>query len=204
MLQLRPIAWGQNHPVDALGAPVQYVVDGTPVDMHISIAQFGDAWKVAQFTDRALRVHRRFVPMEILAPTLDLHPVPHTMVYRTQVHGPDPEQAPTMWLDARDLDAQREMQRRYFLRAAEMKPRVYWRLTDNWLELSVRFIAEDRGIRELKDTMSREILAGLDAAGIGLASTTFEIVGLPPLRIQGAGVAAALDGGNSDSRRNGA
>ena len=65
---------------------------------------------VAQFTDRALRVHRRFGPMEILAPTLDLHPVPHTMVYRTQVHGPDPEQAPTMWLDARDLDAQREMQ----------------------------------------------------------------------------------------------
>ncbi|HYZ81563.1 MAG TPA: hypothetical protein VE571_09860, partial [Solirubrobacteraceae bacterium] len=58
---------------------------------------------VAQFTDRALRVHRRFGPMEILAPTLDLHPVPHTMVYRTQVHGPDPEQAPTMWLDARDL-----------------------------------------------------------------------------------------------------
>jgi hypothetical protein len=65
---------------------------------------------VAQFTDQALRVHRRFGPMEIMAPTLDLHPVPHTMVYRTHVYGPEPEQAPTMWLDARDLDAQREMQ----------------------------------------------------------------------------------------------
>jgi hypothetical protein len=65
---------------------------------------------VAQFTDQALRVHRRFGPMEIMAPTLDLHPVPHTMVYRTQVYGPDAEQAPTMWLDARDLDTQREMQ----------------------------------------------------------------------------------------------
>lgn len=65
---------------------------------------------VAQFTDQALRVHRRFGPMEIMAPTLDLHPVPHTMVYRTQIYGPDPDQAPTMWLDARDLDAQREMQ----------------------------------------------------------------------------------------------
>jgi len=65
---------------------------------------------VAQFTDQALRVHRRFGPMEIMAPTLELHPVPHTMVYRTQVYGPDPDQAPTMWLDARDLDAQREMQ----------------------------------------------------------------------------------------------
>lgn len=65
---------------------------------------------VAQFTDQALRVHRRFGPMEIMAPTLDLHPVPHTMVYRTQVWGPESEQAPTMWLDARDLGAQREMQ----------------------------------------------------------------------------------------------
>jgi hypothetical protein len=67
---------------------------------------------VAQFTDQALRVHRRFGPMEVMAPTLDLHPVPHTMVYRTQVYGPDSEPAPTMWLDARDLNAQREMQAR--------------------------------------------------------------------------------------------
>jgi hypothetical protein len=65
---------------------------------------------VAQFTDQALRVHRRFGPMEIMAPTLDLHPVPHTMVYRTLVYGPEADQAPTMWIDARDLDAQREMQ----------------------------------------------------------------------------------------------
>jgi hypothetical protein len=48
--------------------------------------------------------------MEIMAPTLDLHPVPHTMVYRTTVYGPEPQQAPTMWIDARDLDAHREMQ----------------------------------------------------------------------------------------------
>jgi hypothetical protein len=65
---------------------------------------------VAQFTDQALRVHRRFGPMEIMAPTLDLHPVPHTMVYRTAVHGSEPDQTPTMWMDARDLHAQREMQ----------------------------------------------------------------------------------------------
>jgi hypothetical protein len=65
---------------------------------------------VAQFTDQALRVHRRFGPMEIMAPTVDLHEVPHTMVYRTTVYGPESEQAPTMWMDARDLEAQREMQ----------------------------------------------------------------------------------------------
>ncbi len=77
-----------------------------------------------------------------------------------------------------------EMQRRYFLKTAEMRPRVYYRLTDNWLELTVRFIAEDRGIRELKDAMSREILRSLDGAGIGIASATYDIVGLPPIRLE--------------------
>lgn len=74
-----------------------------------------------------------------------------------------------------------EVQRRYFLKPAEMAPKVYYRLTDNWLELTVRFIAEDRGIRGLKDAMSREILAALDESKIGVASSTFEIVGLPPI-----------------------
>lgn len=33
----------------------------------------------------------------------------------------------------------------------------------------------------MKDEMSREVLAALDQAGIGIASTTYEITGLPPL-----------------------
>lgn len=54
------------------------------------------------------------------------------------------------------------------------------------LELTVRFIVEGHGIRGLKDTMSRNIVQALDEADIGIASTTFEIVGLPPLRIEEA------------------
>ena len=67
---------------------------------------------VAQFSDQGLRVHRRFGPMEVVAPTLDLHPVPHTMIYRTLVHGEDSGAQPTFWLPARDSDAQHEMQAR--------------------------------------------------------------------------------------------
>jgi len=77
-----------------------------------------------------------------------------------------------------------EMQRRYVMKSSEMKPTVYYRLTDNWLELTVRFIVKDHGIRGLKDAMSRDILKAPDEAGIGLASATFEIVGLPPLRLR--------------------
>ena len=77
----------------------------------------------------------------------------------------------------------REIERRYAIARSDLAPRVYWRLTDNWLELTVRFIAKTHGIRELKDALSREIINALDAAGIGIASATVEVVGVPPLRL---------------------
>jgi small-conductance mechanosensitive channel len=40
----------------------------------------------------------------------------------------------------RDLGekAVQEMERRYFMRSADLEPRVFWRMTDNWVELSLR------------------------------------------------------------------
>lgn len=72
-----------------------------------------------------------------------------------------------------------ELERRYRLPIGDIEPKVYWRLTDNWLELTVRFLSPDHGTREIKDAMSREILAQLDVAGIPIASATYEITGLP-------------------------
>ena len=77
-----------------------------------------------------------------------------------------------------------EMRRRYFMLSSDTTPKVFTRLTDNWLELTVRFMVEDHGIRDVKDAMSREILAGLDEAGIGMPAATLEIVGLPAVRLQ--------------------
>ena len=79
-----------------------------------------------------------------------------------------------------------ELRRRYPTPGGDLAPRVYYRLTDNWLELTVRFIAPEKGVREIKDAMSREIMAGLDRAGIGLASATFEVVGAPTFRLERA------------------
>jgi hypothetical protein len=66
-------------------------------------------------------------------------------------------------------------------------------LTDNRLELAIRFIGEDRGIRGVKEALSREILSEFERAGIGIASATFEVVGFPPLRIQSAEIKAASE-----------
>ncbi len=76
------------------------------------------------------------------------------------------------------------LQQRFLVEPAKLKPQVFLRLTDNWVELSIRFLCKDHDIRGLKDRMSREIIDNLDAAGIGIASGTYEIVGLPPIRVQ--------------------
>ena len=84
------------------------------------------------------------------------------------------------------------MQRRYFITVDDMAPKVYYRITDNWLELTVRFLYNVRGVRDLKDAMSRDILTAFDAAGIGIASATYDIVGFPPVRL----VQTSPQGGN--------
>jgi small-conductance mechanosensitive channel len=65
----------------------------------------------------------------------------------------------------------------------DLQPRVFYKMTDNWVELALRFLVEADRVRTVKDAMTRDILPALEAAGIGIASTTFEIVGLPPVRI---------------------
>jgi small-conductance mechanosensitive channel len=89
-------------------------------------------------------------------------------------------------VDVRELseEALAEMRRRYFMEKVTTEPRVYWRITDNWIELTVRFVAREHGVRDVKDKMSREIMDALDAAGIGVASATYAITGLPPLHLE--------------------
>lgn len=85
-----------------------------------------------------------------------------------------------------DPEAERSfalMHGRYALSETSLAPAVYWRITDNWLELSLRFLVPHRGVRAIKDRMSRDILTGLEAAGIGIASATYDIVALPDITI---------------------
>jgi small-conductance mechanosensitive channel len=79
------------------------------------------------------------------------------------------------------------------IRESSVEPRIFMRLTDNWVELSLRFVVEPDRVRDRKDAMSRDLLAQLEAAGIGIASTTFEIVGLPTLHVVRDGSAQARD-----------
>lgn len=42
----------------------------------------------------------------------------------------------------------------------------------------------DYGIRDIKSKISRDLLEELDRAGIGIASGTYEVVGMPPVKVQ--------------------
>jgi small-conductance mechanosensitive channel len=80
-------------------------------------------------------------------------------------------------------EALAELKHRYFLSEEDLTPRVFLRMTDNWLELAVRFVAPDRGIRALKDVLTRDVLNGFDHERVTIASATHAIVSIPPLRV---------------------
>ncbi len=71
--------------------------------------------------------------------------------------------------------AMHEMASRYPLPKAEVEPRVFARATDNYMELSARFVVPVRTARTTKDTMTRKVVDRLAEAGIEVASTSQDI-----------------------------
>ncbi len=114
-------------------------------------------------------------------------------------YGDDRNRAEAIMLEAarrRTLDpstiseeAAQSLQRRFDLHRLDFEPRVFYRLTSNWLELTVRFVFNDHGTRAVKDQMARDILDGFDAAGIAVATAA--------LRIDGPGLATHMAGDGS-------
>ncbi|HET9101071.1 MAG TPA: mechanosensitive ion channel domain-containing protein [Acidobacteriaceae bacterium] len=78
------------------------------------------------------------------------------------------------------------LHRRYFIEAPDLEPCVFLRITDNWVELTIRFLCGTHAVRRLKDRIGRDMLDGFEKANIGIASSTYDIVGFPPLRWEGS------------------
>jgi len=77
------------------------------------------------------------------------------------------------------------LQQRYGIALEDVRPRAYYTLTDNWIQIAVRFLVHDHGPRIAKDRMFRDILKAFRAEGIGIASGTYAIVQVPPLKVEG-------------------
>jgi small-conductance mechanosensitive channel len=68
-----------------------------------------------------------------------------------------------------------EMRRHYPIPISDLEPRVFVRATDNYMELSARFVIGVRTSRVATDEFTRQVCKGLDEAGIAIASTTMDV-----------------------------
>jgi small-conductance mechanosensitive channel len=69
------------------------------------------------------------------------------------------------------------------LQETTVAPTTYVVMTDNWIELTLRYVVEARDRRRVTTLLHEELLRHIQAEpGITVASATFEIVGFPPLR----------------------
>jgi len=95
-------------------------------------------------------------------------------------------------------DARRQLQslrRQFPLQSADLEPQAYLRLTDNWVELKVRFLLRAWGTQAAKNDISREILRRYREEGITIASASFEIAKLPVVGVRLPGDPSVADAG---------
>ena len=77
----------------------------------------------------------------------------------------------------------RQMVDRYLVHDTPVEPALYIVMTDNWIEMTLRYIVEARERRQVKGELHQELLQHFGAEPeITVASATFEIVALPPLK----------------------
>ena len=72
-------------------------------------------------------------------------------------------------------EAMAAMVRRYPVPRTEVLPRVFLRSTDNWMELSARFVVPVRSARSMKDELTRRVTERLQRSGIAIASATMSV-----------------------------
>ena len=83
-------------------------------------------------------------------------------------------------------DAEARLKRmidRYPLQLTSVEPAIYLTMTDNWVEMTLRYIVDAMQRRKIKAELNQELLQHFQAEpDITVASMTVEIVGFPPLR----------------------
>lgn len=163
------------------------VLDVTPLRtklLEIGSAADDGAWvRARQYTGRVVSISNKAVftepvynssaAFDYLWEELTL-PVPYQQDWRRaeQILREEAEHASA---SAGAREAMTKMRERYPVGRAEVEPRVFVRATDNWMELTARFVVPVRDARRVKDEMTRRVLARFDKAGLSVASATQDI-----------------------------
>jgi len=77
------------------------------------------------------------------------------------------------------------MEEKYLIHPSDVEEKIYTRITDNWIDMRLRYVVDPRQRRKVSNSLNEKILEAFNRKkDIKIASATFEIVGFPPVRIE--------------------
>lgn len=79
----------------------------------------------------------------------------------------------------------RNMEEKYLIHPSDVDEKIYTKITDNWIDMRLRYVVDPRQRRKVSNSLYEKILDAFNQEkDIKIASATFEIVGFPPVRIE--------------------
>jgi small-conductance mechanosensitive channel len=86
-----------------------------------------------------------------------------------------------------EISAKKELQdmgEKYLITPADVEGNIYIQITDNWIDMRLRYVVDPRRRRTNKHLLNEKILdAFLKEKDIKIASATYEVVGFPPVKM---------------------
>jgi len=171
-------------------------VTGDVLDVSIlrtTVMEIGEWVQADQYTGRLVTVANRFVFSDPVFNYTQHWPYLWDEITIPITYNSDWRRAGELMLEhgreyTAHLQAQAQAQLRslgntYPIREATVEPTLYLVMTDNWIEMTLRYVVEAQARRQVKAQLHHELLQHFESeSGITVASATFEIVGFPPLK----------------------
>lgn len=74
---------------------------------------------------------------------------------------------------------------KYLITPSDVDEQIYTKITDNWIDLRLRYVVDPRQRRAIKRSLFEKLLESFNSEkDIKIASATFEIVGFPPVKLE--------------------
>lgn len=87
-----------------------------------------------------------------------------------------------------ELSAKSELEKmgeKYLIHPSDVEEKIYTKITDNWIDLRLRYVVDPRKRRIIRNSLNEKILEAFNnEKDIKIASATFEIVGFPHIKIE--------------------
>lgn len=77
------------------------------------------------------------------------------------------------------------MGEKYLINPSDVEEKIYTNITDNWIDMRLRYVVDPRMRRRIKNSLNEKIIEAFSQEEeIKIASTTFEIVGFPKIKME--------------------